>query len=333
MPFSNGSWNKISVSRKALLSTTAKHSILQNNFQLYSLEYRHLPHQLHQGTVSSAQPALTASGALVPSATPTALQVALKPLSFCPHHGWVLKLLTSLTSRLVQRKLYPEVCNLTKLREPCKAHSSTSASSLEWFQIILPFAQKHTIAINLSITTSTRILEVFCKTKAEMLYLSHYLVSEPLQWRPSPDCTFIMQSNSIFVLIVYSKSSILQRSSRKPQDQKMCQQFINLFSLQRIVLDVSLLFAEGWLELDLVPFFFFFLVSIWILFTKFNFLLCTKKQGPQWTLQLPHPDLTTIFKYIIRDREVKGFTCLIQLPKCEKVPYLLWEVLIMVVPF
>lgn len=70
-------------------------------------------------------------GALVPSATLTALQVALKPLSFCPHHGWVLKLLTSLTSRLVQRKLYPEVCNLTKLREPCKAHSSTSASSLE----------------------------------------------------------------------------------------------------------------------------------------------------------------------------------------------------------
>lgn len=61
VPFSNGSWNKISVSRKALLSTTAKHSILQNNFQLYSLEYRHLPHQLHQGTVSSAQPALTAS--------------------------------------------------------------------------------------------------------------------------------------------------------------------------------------------------------------------------------------------------------------------------------
>lgn len=164
--FSNGSWNKISVPRKALLSTTAKHSILQNNFQLYSLEYRHLPHQLHQGTVSSAQPALTAS--LVPSATPTALQGALKPLSFCPHHGWVLKLLTSLTSRLVQRKLYPEVCNLTKLREPCKAHSSTSASSIEWFQIILPLAPEHTIAINLSIITSTQILEVFCKTKAEM---------------------------------------------------------------------------------------------------------------------------------------------------------------------
>ncbi|KAI1233849.1 4-aminobutyrate aminotransferase [Lamprotornis superbus] len=61
VPFSNGSWNKISVSRKALLSTTAKHSVLQNNFQLYSLEYRHLPHQLHRGTVSSAQPALTAS--------------------------------------------------------------------------------------------------------------------------------------------------------------------------------------------------------------------------------------------------------------------------------
>lgn len=40
---------------------------------------------------------------------------------------------------------------------------------------------EHTIAINLSITTSTRILEVFCKTKAEVLYLSHYLVSEPLQ--------------------------------------------------------------------------------------------------------------------------------------------------------
>lgn len=71
VPFSSGSWDQISVPRKALLSTTAKHSILQNNFQLYSLEYRHLPHQLHQG--SSAQPALTASGALVPSATPAAL--------------------------------------------------------------------------------------------------------------------------------------------------------------------------------------------------------------------------------------------------------------------
>lgn len=234
MPFSNGSWNKISVSRKALLSTTAKHSILQNNFQLYSLEYRHLPRQLHQGTVSSAQPALTASGALVPSATPAVLQVALKPLSFCPHHGWVLKLLTSLTSRLVQRKLYPEVCNLTKLREPCKAHFFHFCQQSRMIPDYFTICPEHTIAINLSVTTSTRILEVFCKTKAEVLYLSHYLVSEPLQWRPSPDCTFIMQSNSIFVLIVYSKSSILQRSSRKPQDQKMCQQFINLFLFREL---------------------------------------------------------------------------------------------------
>lgn len=93
---------------------------------------------------------------------------------------------------------------------------------------------EHKIAINLSITTSTWILEVFCKTKAEMLNLSHYLVSEPLQWRPSPDCTFIMQSNSIFVLIVYSKSLILQRSCRKPQDQKMCQQFINSFLFREL---------------------------------------------------------------------------------------------------
>lgn len=88
----------------------------------------------HTNCIRAALPSLH-------SATPTALQVALMPLSFCPHHGWVLKLLTSLTSRLVQRKLYPEVCNLTKLREPCKAHSCTSTSSLEWFQIILLFAQ------------------------------------------------------------------------------------------------------------------------------------------------------------------------------------------------
>ncbi|RLW01473.1 hypothetical protein DV515_00008004 [Chloebia gouldiae] len=64
----------------------------------------------HTNCIRAALPSLHSvlHGPLVPSATPTVLQVALKPLSFCPHHGWVLKLWTSLTSRLVQRKLYPE---------------------------------------------------------------------------------------------------------------------------------------------------------------------------------------------------------------------------------
>lgn len=40
-PFPNSmNRNEIGVLRKALLSTTAKYSILQDNFQLYSLEHR-----------------------------------------------------------------------------------------------------------------------------------------------------------------------------------------------------------------------------------------------------------------------------------------------------
>lgn len=77
VPFSISRWNKISVWRKALLSTTAKYSILQNNFQLYSPEYRHLPHQLDQDAISysvpSLQPTHTASEALMHSATCAAL--------------------------------------------------------------------------------------------------------------------------------------------------------------------------------------------------------------------------------------------------------------------
>lgn len=123
VPFSNGSWNKIGVSRKALLSTTAKYSILQSNFQLYSPEYRHLPHQLDQDAISysvpSLQPTHAASEALMHSSHMCSA-VSGNEVLVLFSSSWILKLLTSLTIRLVQRKLYPEVCNLTKLTESCE---------------------------------------------------------------------------------------------------------------------------------------------------------------------------------------------------------------------
>lgn len=55
--------------------------------------------------------------------------------------SWILKLLTSLPIRLVQRKLYLEVCNLTMLRESCEAHYFHLCQQSRIIEIILPFAQ------------------------------------------------------------------------------------------------------------------------------------------------------------------------------------------------
>lgn len=104
--------------------------------------------------------------------------------------SWILKF-------LLQSDLYRENYALNyviwqSLENHVKHIISTSASHLEWLEIILPFAHNTQKPLNLSITSSTWILEVFCKITAELLDLSHYLTSEPLQWRPRPNCTFIM---------------------------------------------------------------------------------------------------------------------------------------------
>ncbi|KAF2981719.1 hypothetical protein EK904_015101 [Melospiza melodia maxima] len=102
VPFSNGSWDQISVQGKLCfppLPSTVFYRIISS----------FIPSSTGICHTSCIRAALPSLHSLLQGHWCPQPHLALKPLSFCPRHtGWVLKLLTSLTSRLVQRKIYPE---------------------------------------------------------------------------------------------------------------------------------------------------------------------------------------------------------------------------------